>query len=224
MDLNFYNAIQELNKREVFYWVCHGSLLGLARNGELIPWDHDIDLAVWEGDYSQDYIINIFELIGFKFQEDHPEGSLKFTKSGGRSIDVNLYKNCETSKDLVCVLHRIPNSKISSLLEKVVNRKEYEGSRVNLNIFKIVKFFRLLLLPIYYFLDKLGFICVYKGYTTPQNLLLDFVDFDYFDTKCKVPKNFKSINTYIYGQNWKIPNKKYNWITDSKSVTIQAPK
>ena len=63
MDLNFYNAIQELNKNKVFYWVCHGSLLGLARNGELIPWDHDIDIAVWEGEYTEEYIINIFDYI-----------------------------------------------------------------------------------------------------------------------------------------------------------------
>ena len=60
MDLNFYNTIEELNKNKVSYLVCHGSLLGLARNGDLIPWDHDIDIAVWEGEYTEEYIINIF--------------------------------------------------------------------------------------------------------------------------------------------------------------------
>lgn len=65
MSLNFYNTIQELNKNKVSYCECHRSLLGLARNGDLIPWDHDIDIAVWEGEYTEEYIINIFKLMGF---------------------------------------------------------------------------------------------------------------------------------------------------------------
>mgnify|MGYP001243548571 CR=1 FL=1 len=66
MDLNFYNMIQELNENKVFYWVCHGSLFGLIRNANLIPWDHDIDLAAWDGEYNEGYIINIFKLMGFR--------------------------------------------------------------------------------------------------------------------------------------------------------------
>jgi hypothetical protein len=220
MDLNFYSAIQELNKNKVFYWVCHGSLLGLARNGELIPWDHDIDIAVWEGEYTEEYIINIFELIGFKFQKDHPEGSLNFTRSGGRSVDVNFYKNCETASNLVCVLHRIPNSKMASLLDKVAHGKEYKGQHKI--IYSLAKFFKFILLPLYLILDRLGVLYTTKGYSTHKDLLIDFIYFDYFGVNCKVPKNFKSINSFIYGEKWRIPNKKYNWLTDSLSVTTKA--
>ena len=87
MDLNFYDSVRELNNRKINYWVCHGSLLGLARDGDLIPWDHDVDIAIWESEYSKHYIIETFESIGFEFNKDHPEGSLNFMRKGGRSND-----------------------------------------------------------------------------------------------------------------------------------------
>jgi hypothetical protein len=46
--------------------VCHGLLLGLAINGDLILWDHDKDIAVLEGEYTEEYIVNIFESMDFR--------------------------------------------------------------------------------------------------------------------------------------------------------------
>lgn len=221
MDLNFYDALKELNKNKINYWVCHGSLLGLARDGQLIPWDHDIDLAVWEGDYSEQYIINLFEFIGFKFDKNHPLGSLKFTRIGGRSIDVNFYKTSPTSSELACVVHRLPSSKLASLIDKVVLKKKYSGNQINLIILNLFKFFRWPLIPIYGLLNKFGYLYTFKGYTTPKNLLVEFIEIDYFDIKCKVPEKYKKINIYIYGKDWRIPNQKYNWMKDSDSVQSQ---
>ena len=216
MDLNFCDAIKELNNKKINYWVCHGSLLGLARDGKLIPWDHDIDIAIWENEYSKHYIIEIFKLIGFEFNKDHPEGSLNFKRKGGRSIDVNLYKKSDNSRNLVSALHLMPNTIAFHILDKIVNKKEYTGK--SLTIFNFIKLFRLLLIPFYHLLNKLGFLYSYKGYTTPKDLLIDFIDFDYFGINCRIPKMYKSINSYIYGENWIIPIKEYNWIKDSSSV------
>ena len=49
------------------------------------------------------------------------------------------------------------------------------------------------------------------------------IDLDYFGISCRVPKMYKSINSYIYGEKWLTPNKKYNWMTDSTSVTTHTP-
>ena len=216
MDLNFYNTIQELNKNKVSYWVCHGSLLGLARNGDLIPWDHDIDIAVWEGEYTEEYIINIFKLMGFKWDQDHPDGSLKFERNGARSVDVNFYKDCESFKKLACCLHRLPKSKIVSLLDKLAHNKKYKGQYEL--IYRFFKLFRFILVPLHKRLDKAGVLYIEKGYTTPKDLLVNFINVDYFGVNCKVPEKFKSINAYIYGDEWLVPKEKYNWMTDSSSV------
>ena len=53
LDSNFVETINLLNENKISYWVCHGTLLGLIRDGNLIPWDHDIDLAVWEHEYKK---------------------------------------------------------------------------------------------------------------------------------------------------------------------------
>jgi len=36
----------------VRYWLEGGSLLGAARTGDIIPWDYDIDIGIYEGDIS----------------------------------------------------------------------------------------------------------------------------------------------------------------------------
>ena len=182
----------------------------------MIPWDHDIDIAVWDRDYREDYIISIFESMGFKWNQDHPAGSLKFERNGARSVDVNFYKDFEDSKNLACCLHRIPKTKIGSLLDKPAHNKKYKGQYGRTyRFFKLFKFF---LVPLYKRLDKAGVLYIDKGYTTPKNLLVSFINVDYFGVSCKVPEKFKSINAYIYGDEWLVLKEKYNWMTDSSSV------
>ena len=48
IDKNFVTIIKLLNTNNIHYWLCHGTLLGIIRDKKLIPWDHDIDVAVWK--------------------------------------------------------------------------------------------------------------------------------------------------------------------------------
>ena len=48
-----------LGKNKINYWVCHGTLLGIIRENRLLPWDHDIDIAVWKDEVSKKEIIDI---------------------------------------------------------------------------------------------------------------------------------------------------------------------
>ena len=51
---NFLETINILNNNKIQYWLCHGTLLGIIRDNELIPWDHDIDIAVWDSNNLKD--------------------------------------------------------------------------------------------------------------------------------------------------------------------------
>jgi len=216
MDINFYNVIQKLNESNVSYWVCHGSLLGLARSGDLIPWDHDVDIAVWKGEYTEEHIISIFELMGFKWIVDHPAGSLKFERGDARSVDVNLYKECQNSKTLACCLHRIPKSKARSLLDKLVNNIEYDGKF--LILMRMLRPFRKIFVPLHKMLNRAGMLYTEKGYSTPKSLLINFCTVDYFGVECRVPEEFEAINAFIYGDDWREPKEVYDWMVDSPSI------
>ena len=66
-DNNFIIAIKILNELKIDYWVCHGTLLGIVRDKELLDWDNDIDIAVIEDEVNKNKIIseflsNVFEL------------------------------------------------------------------------------------------------------------------------------------------------------------------
>ena len=47
IDPNLAETIGILEKNNIQYWLCHGTLLGIVRDNELIPWDTDIDIGVW---------------------------------------------------------------------------------------------------------------------------------------------------------------------------------
>merc|ERR1712096_479423 len=104
IDPNFVEIIQVLNEHRISYWVCHGSLLGLIRDGALIPWDHDIDIAVWADEYEKENITTLIVSVGFRLKEDNVMGSLHFTKTGGRGVDINFYEDILKPVDKTSVL------------------------------------------------------------------------------------------------------------------------
>ena len=52
----FKEVVKILNDNKINYWICHGTLLGIVRENRLLPWDHDIDFAIWDDEYSSSHI------------------------------------------------------------------------------------------------------------------------------------------------------------------------
>ena len=94
IDKNFIEAISILKNNDINYWVCQGTLLGIIRDNELIPWDHDIDLAVWKGSISKEKIKNIMFIENFTLKKKFldSDDQLTFVKNGGREVDFNFYE------------------------------------------------------------------------------------------------------------------------------------
>jgi len=49
-------AINLFNELNIQYWIDSGALLGLVRDGQLLPWDDDIDIGVWQ--QGRDVLLN----------------------------------------------------------------------------------------------------------------------------------------------------------------------
>ena len=73
VDLNFYEIIKILNKFKIKYWICQGTLLGIIRDNQLIPWDPDIDIAIWSGSISKEKIKEIMLSNNFILEEKYLE-------------------------------------------------------------------------------------------------------------------------------------------------------
>ena len=88
----FKEVVRILTENNINYWVCHGTLLGIIRDDELLPWDHDIDFAIWNDEYTKEEILKIFEKDDRFKQENVPEevDSLHFSTSSKR-VDINFY-------------------------------------------------------------------------------------------------------------------------------------
>ena len=94
VDQNFEEVIRLLNVNKIEYWICHGTLLGIIRDNELIPWDHDIDIAVWQDKSLKKKFINLMRDNDYVLKEKYliDDDLLTFTKLGGREVDINFYE------------------------------------------------------------------------------------------------------------------------------------
>ena len=85
IDKNLITLINILKEHKINYWICHGTLLGIIRDKELIPWDLDIDIGVIENKITRMTLPIMLKKKGFKEVKKtflKNDGMLKFIKEG----------------------------------------------------------------------------------------------------------------------------------------------
>jgi phosphorylcholine metabolism protein LicD len=219
VDLNFIEVINLLKKSRISYWLCHGTLLGIIRDGNLIPWDHDIDIAVWckkdiKKKLKKLMLKNKFKLKKKYFVEDD---LLTFIKKGGREVDINFYhRKIINSEQMAYVKWYIPKNFFFKIIDALSAASIYKGKLDFLiNKLKLTE-------PAFHWLKiiliKNNIFYKTLGYTQPLNLLKNFKEIKFKGLSVSVPYFSEEYLKYVYGPNWKKPIKKYNWIKDSSST------
>ncbi len=223
IDSNFIETIEILNKNKVGYWICHGTLLGLIRDESLIPWDHDIDIAVWADDISKELIIDIMTKHEYVLKSDGKNGGIDydyliFTKSGAREVDFNFY---HTSQDMKTAYSEwyVPKSRAISGILDVITSMKINNNNPGL----IIKSINQCLAIIGWTLNPIKNYKIFynfAGYTTPANLLREFKYIELFDIKIRVPNDCHSILEFLYGEDWRTPRENYDWEKESPSTRV----
>ena len=215
IDLNFKLAADSLSKSNIFFWIGQGSLLGIIREKKLIEWDHDIDICVWHEDNEKKKIIKILKKKGFMFRSDLGFGrnfdQISFDKKGGRRVDINFYKK-GTSKDgekIAFVTWGYPRNKLMKIIDAISQANTY-NSKYKWLVQKLIflkpisTFFKVL------FIKHNLFYCK-AGYKQPLKFLKKFKKIIFYKTTVYIPKYSEEYLKYIYGDNWKKPNKNFSW-------------
>ena len=219
IDKNFLEIINLLNSNKIDYWLCHGTLLGIIRDKDLIPWDHDIDIAVWKEKGLKDKFKKLMKINNYELKKKYSidDDLITFLKKGGREIDINFYeKKILNNMEIAFVRWFIPKNFFMKLIEAISEAKIYSGKAkwiVNKlsfceNFFNHLK--KKLIINNQFYKQI--------GYTQPYKLLKKFKDINFKSIVVRVPYFSEEYLEYVYGDNWKQPVKEYNWVKDSPST------
>ena len=220
IDQNLIETIGILEKNDIPYWLCQGTLLGIIRDDELIPWDHDIDIAVWYSKKLNEKLKTIMKSHKYKLKNKYMinEDLITFVKEGGREVDINCYqeKKMNNLDDIAYVKWSVPRNNFCKIIDALSLAKNYKGKCdffVNrLKIFSnFFNKFRILLINKNLFYRNIG-------YTVPLKLFKNLKKIKFKNIFVTVPLESEKYLSFVYGENWRTPKKNYNWIKDSSST------
>jgi hypothetical protein len=218
IDKNLKSLVEILTENKINYWMCHGTLLGIIRDKKLIPWDHDIDIGVIESKINRKIFPIIMKKKGFKeikktFLKD--DGMMKFTKKGGREVDINFYKINKNTKT-VYVKWYVPKNLLMKVIDALSFASTYKGEGYKfINFFG---FFEKIFLSLKKILVQNDLFYSFAGYSHHLKYAFNLKKHNFFNLKIIIPKDSCGYLRNLYGDKWRVPKKKYNWVKHSPST------
>lgn len=179
-------TIRALQNYNIDYWVCNGTLLGLIRDSCLIPWDHDIDIGVMKGT-NRNSIISAFEHEEMIIIDSGNNSDYMTFSYGNVKIDINFFSKIENN---LVSLWKVP--------------KNHGFTYFLIKIF--TKFQRTI--------PKNEMFWTLEGYEIPYQYVFPLENRNFYGKEICVPKFPEQVLAYIYGKNWIVPNKNYDWRKD----------
>jgi phosphorylcholine metabolism protein LicD len=226
-------TVNILKSNNINFWLCHGTLLGIIRENRLLPWDHDIDFAIWSDEHSREDILKLFANYDNFHQIIIPSemDNVNFF-AGNKRIDINFYNR---NKEIAYIKWVAPGSIFDRLYYFIIYfiykdigfKTAIESSNIFAKFIKII--FLLFLLPFKYLLNKSIKNKLYKslqkkinytGYSYPMDLM-KFKDINFLDIEIPVPINYNKCLEITYGKDWKTPKQDYIWHKEAKNLLQQ---
>lgn len=226
---DFFEIVTILNRKNIIWWIDHGTLLGYMRDGQPIEWDKDFDI----GTSAQigEIIESIFPEIKKKYPNtyiDSMANALKiqfFDKDGGDwSIDIASYQ-FKDGKAIKCWPNLI-NAKYSKkflgvLISNLCGRRVFKSEKFSVRllslIFKPLSFLAGLTINQNYrhkILAKLSLKLPYTVNSINSEYLESFKKIKIKHFEVNIPEKYEEYLARRYGDNWRVPQKKWNYLVD----------
>jgi len=219
-----------LDKINIDYWLDMGTLLGAVRDGKIIEWDHDVDLATWYGNTKQ--IISAFPEFrkkGFYVFLGTKRNSIVVTRSGCKA-DVYLYRKTDGYAWLVWIVREKKLEKVLHSYMAILTRKSHakpEGRFVRRTLMRFSPLLPLMLKEfLSYIMSLLDRHAVYYSnrsvipVTVPKHYFEKLSIIEFYGMKFNTPSDIEKYLEYRYGSDWKIPIKKWIWYKDDGAVNL----
>ena len=177
------------------YWLINGTLLGIIRDKNQIKWDNEIDVGVFADEICREDVIKLFTSNDYKLIKSIDSSDyINFSKDEF-IFDINLFRPSDVYFKTIWELEDF------NIKERILNR--------------VILFVNSLLHSKIKMLEAKK--KKYLGYSIPKQYLFPLIEVTYKNFKVLIPNNSEKVLEHIYGLEWKIPNKNYNWILDGKN-------
>ena len=224
----FKDVCDLLHNNRINFWICHGTLLGIIRENRLLPWDHDIDFAVWDHETDKNHIMDI--MLSHGYQQEVIAGDMDCLHFLGeeKKIDISFYKIKDNIASIKWAIS--PKDTFGKLMLFVSNNISKNNDEILINhsipkkaMLTIIRQFSLLLgfiLP-----NKLKTLfnkkamqkMKYTGYSYPMEIM-QLKNIEYAGMEIPVPFDSEACLQHTYGKDWKTPKKNYIWYEEADNL------
>lgn len=220
-------AVKLMDENGVRYWITDGTLLGVIRDGHVLPWDDDVDFGVLKNETPRSLLIEIFTNAGFTYIETLPEMDSLHFKIGSVQLDINMYTIEEEKMFIKWAVNpdhwvtKIAVQAINVIFEDTKNiNKIWKNSGKDLSYLKVLIQYAGRLFSIKFKEKMFSFAkrnykligAVYPAYLSKTKKIRYKGRFIY------VPENSEEYLRLTFGNDWRIQKRNFNWTDDTYNL------
>lgn len=217
------NTLNQLSiffkNQNVDFWLEAGTALGVYRDREIMPWDHDMDIAIWFDQVPKiEKFISFFEPLGFKVvpQKNFPYLDniiqLKTQDENNKYMDVDIYLYKEYGEYAYMRWINTPvgflakfKQKILYYMNAMISSKSRKWSLLRLFI---PDYLNRKLFYIYLYIHIQTTDCIYHRF--PKKFFKNLKSINFCNNDFKIAKDTEEYLEYRYGGGWSIKDKTFN--------------
>jgi len=223
-------------------WLCYGALLGMVREGRLLPWNNDVELACWHSENTRDQFIELVDKLNSKGYRAYFYSSIGAVAVHKLGVQINLncfwkdgkfaYRPHETAgqaKHGDNLMTRtiwwlsILSAAYPSGLRINGNFPESKNDWVKSIFVSGLRLFpsRLRRLVTVNFLGLSNYFGGHSGRTIyPVDLFESLEYTSFYGGRALIPVKKEELLSYLYGAEWRIPKDDWSfYVAENKEIT-----